>query len=302
MVERERSLLGPSLERQLLLGHFLTDPHRQGYREQTKEENQMATTHAGSSLPRVNILGVGVNAINMPEAVDMVTSAASQGRKGYVCVTGVHGIMEAQKDAAFRAILNRSFLTTPDGMPTVWIGRLNSYTRMRRVYGPDFMLTVCSASVERGYTHFLYGGVEGVADQLKDELTRKFPGLKIVGTYTPPFRPLNAAESADLQSRISQLRPDFFWVGLSTPKQERFMAEYLPKLDTRVMVGVGAAFDIHTGRAQDSPDWVKNAGLQWLHRLLQEPSRLWKRYLINNPAFVWKMTSQLLGITKYESL
>jgi N-acetylglucosaminyldiphosphoundecaprenol N-acetyl-beta-D-mannosaminyltransferase len=262
----------------------------------------MSFDRANSSLPRVNILGVGVSAIDMPRAVDMVTSAVSQGRKGYVCVTGVHGIMEAQKDAAFRTILNRSFLTTPDGMPTVWIGRLNSYTRMRRVYGPDFMLNVCSASVERGYTHFLYGGVEGVADQLKAELTRKFPGLKIVGTYTPPFRPLNAAEGADLQSRISQLRPDFFWVGLSTPKQERFMAEYLPKLDTRVMVGVGAAFDIHTGRAQDSPDWVKNAGLQWLHRLLQEPSRLWKRYLINNPAFIWKMTSQLLGITKYESL
>jgi len=254
-----------------------------------------------SSLPRVNILGVGVNAIDMPLAVNLVTTAVSQGSKGYVCVTGVHGIMEAQKDAAFRTILNRSLLTTPDGMPTVWVGRLNSYSRMRRVYGPDFMLEVCSVSVQKGYTHFLYGGVEGVADQLKGELTKKFPGLKIVGTQTPPFRPLNSSETADLQSTISRLRPDFFWVGLSTPKQERFMAEFLPKLDTRVMVGVGAAFDIHTGRAQDSPDWVKHAGLQWLHRLLQEPSRLWKRYLINNPIFVFKMTSQLLGLTKYES-
>ncbi len=143
--------------------------------------------------------------------------------------------------------------------------------------------------------------MDGVADQLKNELTRKFPGLQIVGAKTPPFRPLNASEIADLQAKISRLRPDFFWVGLSTPKQERFMAEYLPKLETKVMVGVGAAFDIHTGRAQDSPDWVKSAGLQWLHRLLQEPSRLWKRYLINNPIFLYKMTSQLLGLTKYES-
>jgi N-acetylglucosaminyldiphosphoundecaprenol N-acetyl-beta-D-mannosaminyltransferase len=253
-----------------------------------------------SSLPRVNILGVGVNATNMLQAVNLVTSAVSQGRKGYVCVTGVHGIMEAQKDPAFRTILNRSMLTTPDGMPTVWVGRLNAYSQMRRVYGPDFMLEVCCVSVERGYTHFLYGGVDGVADQLKSELTRKFPGLKVVGTYTPPFRPLNASENAELQANISKLRPDFFWVGLSTPKQERFMAEYLPILETKVMVGVGAAFDIHTGRAQDSPDWVKSAGLQWLHRLLQEPSRLWKRYLINNPIFVYKMTSQLLGLTKYE--
>jgi N-acetylglucosaminyldiphosphoundecaprenol N-acetyl-beta-D-mannosaminyltransferase len=254
------------------------------------------------SMPRVNILGVGVNAINMPQAVDIVTTAAAQNKKGYVCVTGVHGIMEAQKDPAFRKILNRSLLTTPDGMPTVWVGRWNRHAQMRRVYGPDFMLNVCAASVEKGYTHFLYGGVEGVADQLKTELVKKFPGLQVVGTYTPPFRPLNSSEKADLQSQISKLRPDFFWVGLSTPKQERFMAEYLPKLDTKVMVGVGAAFDMHTGRAQDSPDWVKNAGLQWLHRLLQEPSRLWKRYLINNPIFMYKMTSQLLGLTKYESL
>jgi len=151
-----------------------------------------------SSLPRVNILGVGVNAINMPQAVDLVSSAVSQGTKGYVCVTGVHGIMEAQKDAAFRTILNRSMMTTPDGMPTVWVGRLNAYSQMRRVYGPDFMLEVCSVSVERGYTHFLYGGVEGVADRLKSELTKKFPGLNVVGTYTPPFRPLNASENADL--------------------------------------------------------------------------------------------------------
>jgi len=234
--------------------------------------------------------------------VDLVTSAVSQSRKGYVCVTGVHGIMEAQKDPAFRSILNRSMLTTPDGMPTVWVGWMNGHSQMRRVYGPDFMLNVCSVSVQKGYTHFLYGGVDGVADRLKSELTTKFPGLQIVGTYTPPFRPLNRVESADLQHRISKSRPDFFWVGLSTPKQERFMAEYLPKLDAKVMVGVGAAFDIHTGRAKDSPDWVKNAGLQWLHRLLQEPSRLWKRYLINNPVFMYKMTSQLLGLTKYESL
>ena len=254
------------------------------------------------NLPRVNILGVGVTAMDMPQAVRMATSAVSQDRKGYVCVTGVHGIMEAQADPAFRAILNRSLLTTPDGMPTVWVGRINGYSRMRRVYGPDFMLNVCAASVGPGYTHFLYGGVEGVAEQLKDELTKKFPGLKIVGTYTPPFRPLNASENSALQSQIATLRPDFFWVGLSTPKQERFMAEYLPQLETRVMVGVGAAFDMHTGRAKDSPDWVKRAGLQWLHRLLQEPSRLWKRYLINNPIFVYKMTSQLLGLTKYESL
>src|SRR6266404_846188 len=253
-------------------------------------------------LPRVNILGVGVHAVDMLRAVHLVDSAVSQGRKGYVCVTGVHGIMEAQKDTDFEAILNHSLLTTPDGMPTVWVGRLKGFSQMRQVTGPNFMLRVCELSVEKGYTHFFYGGVEGVADQLKGELTRRLPGLNVVGTYTPPFRPLNRSESAELQLQISNLRPDFFWVGLSTPKQERFMEEYLPKLETKLMVGVGAAFDIHTGRVKESPNWVKNTDLQWLHRLLQEPGRLWKRYLLNNPAFVYKMTLQLLGLTKYESV
>ena len=196
-------------------------------------------------LARVNILGVGVNAIDMPKAVDLVDSAVSQGRKGYVCVTGVHGIMEAQKDADFEAILNHSLLTTPDGMPTVWVGRLKGFSQMRQVTGPNFMLRVCELSVARGYTHFFYGGVEGVAEQLKSELTRRFPGLNVVGTYMPPFRPLNSSESAALQAQVSKLRPDFFWVGLSTPKQERFMEEYLPKLETRLMVGVGAVCVVH---------------------------------------------------------
>src|SRR5260370_5578526 len=139
-------------------------------------------------------------------------------------------------------------------MPTVWVGRLNGFSQMRRVYGPDFMLGVCALSVRRGYTHFLYGGVEGVADQLKSELTRRFPGLNVVGTYTPPFRPLNRSESADLEFRVTRLRPDFFWVGLSTPKQERFMAEYLPKLETKLMVGLCATCGIHTGSTPHSPD------------------------------------------------
>lgn len=252
-----------------------------------------------SKLNRVNILGVGVHAIDMCRALELFQYAVEERKKGYVCVTGVHGIMEAQKNSAFRSILNNSLLTTPDGMPTVWVGRWQGHSQMQRVFGPDMMLEVCAMSVAKGYTHFLYGGADGVAEQLKAALLSKFPGLRIVGTYTPPFRPLNEAEKEDLCARVSSATPDIFWVGLSTPKQERFMAEYLPRLDTRVMVGVGAAFDVHTGRIQDAPDWVKNAGLQWLHRLGQEPGRLWKRYLYNNPRFVLKMTSQLLGLSKY---
>lgn len=253
-----------------------------------------------AGLQRVNVLGVGVHAIDMHRALRVFQRAVEECRKGYVCVTGVHGIMEAQKDPAFRAILNRSLLTTPDGVPMVWVGRWQGYSQMKRVFGPELMLEVCAMSVAKGYTHFLCGGADGVAEQLKASLQRRFSGLRIVGTYTPPFRPLNEVEKENLCAQVSAVKPDIFWVGLSTPKQERFMAEHLSVLDTRVMVGVGAAFDVHTGRIQDAPDWVKRAGLQWLHRLAQEPRRLWKRYLINNPKFILKITSQILGLSEYE--
>src|SRR5271169_2077590 len=238
-----------------------------------------------TEIPRANVLGVGVHAINMAQAVDLIDVAVQEGRKGYVCITGVHGVMEAQRDAALKAILNCAFLTTPDGMPTVWVGKWQGFHSMGRVYGPELMLELCRLSVARGYTHFFYGGKPGLAEQLGTELSRRFPGLRIVGTFSPPFRDLDLAEEAELLSTVAKCKPDFFWVGLSTPKQERFMARYLDRLPTTLMLGVGAAFDVHTGGIWDAPAWVKNAGLQWLHRLCQEPQRLWRRYLINNPKF-----------------
>ena len=246
---------------------------------------------------RVNILGVGVHALNLSSAIDVLDRAVANGQKGYVAVTGVHGIMEAQDDSKFKNILNQALLTTPDGMPTVWIGRDRGYSDMRRVYGPDLMLNVCRRFVDRGCNHFLYGGEPGVAKNLAEHLEKIVPGVRIVGTYTPPFRPLNLAEERDLIRRVRELRPEFFWVGLSTPKQERFMAEYIDKLDTKVMLGVGAAFDILSGRVKDAPDWVKTSGLQWLHRLFQDPRRLWKRYLINNPRFAYRILRENLTTT-----
>ena len=250
------------------------------------------------SSPRANVSGVGISAINMQEAVSATDRLIQSKEKGYICVTGVHGVMEAQKDPKFKQILNSSYLTTPDGMPTVWVGRFQGL-RMERVYGPDFMIAMCKVGVAHGYRHFLYGGNNGVAEQLKKSLEKRIPGIQIVGTYTPPFRPLNETESADLISMVRESGADVMWVGLSTPKQERFMAEYLERLDVRVMVGVGAAFDIHTGHIDDAPAWMKQAGLQWFHRLLQDPKRLWKRYLFNNPRFVYKILLQLCGIRKF---
>ena len=214
-----------------------------------------------SAQERVNILGVGVSALNMEMALRQTELLLDQGRQGYVCVTGVHGIMEAQSDDAFRNTLNRSFLTTPDGMPTVWLGRIHGFKHMNRVYGPDYMLGVCERSVTKGYRHFLYGGKPGVAEELRAELTRRFPGLQIVGTYTPPFRPLNAEEENDLRAQLEISQADVLWCGLSTPKQERFMAAYSHRMPVKLMVGVGAAFDLLSGNLSEAPDWMKKAGL-----------------------------------------
>jgi N-acetylglucosaminyldiphosphoundecaprenol N-acetyl-beta-D-mannosaminyltransferase len=246
------------------------------------------------------VLGIGISAINLDIAVASVAQALASRTKGYICITGVHGVSEAQKDPAFRAILNRSFLNTPDGMPMVWMGRLQGFHEMARVYGPDLMLRVCELTKSGKYTHFLYGGGPGVADELKRRLEQRFPGLKIVGTHTPPFRSPTEAEAAGLTSQIQDLRPDVFWVGLSTPKQERFMAQYWQKLDATLFFGVGAAFDFHAGRVRQAPRIMQRSGLEWLFRLACEPRRLWKRYLKNNPLFLFRAFCQLARIRQYE--
>ena len=252
-----------------------------------------------SPPPRVNVLGVGISVLNLDTAVQVLAQALDCGQRGFVTITGVHGVMESQADPALRDIHNRSLLSTPDGMPMVWLGRLAGHRQMGRVYGPELMERIFAWSEESGRTHYLFGGAEGVATELKTRLAGRFPKARVVGTFTPPFRPLNAQELADLQRELECLKPDFFWVGLSTPKQERFMAAHLDLLDVQVMVGVGAAFDFHAGRVKQAPRWVQRSGFEWLYRLAQEPRRLWRRYLRNNPVFLWKVAGQLLGLRRY---
>ena len=170
---------------------------------------------------------------------------------------------------------------------------------MDRVYGPDLMLSLCAATQDGSVRHFFYGGAPGVADKLSAALSLRFPGIAVCGTYTPPFRPLNSDEEAELFRRLQEAQPHICWVGLSTPKQERFMAAYLDKLPTTVMLGVGAAFDMHSGRVRQAPLWMQRNGLEWFFRLTQEPKRLWKRYLINNPLFVLRILAQLTGLKQY---
>jgi N-acetylglucosaminyldiphosphoundecaprenol N-acetyl-beta-D-mannosaminyltransferase len=259
----------------------------------------MTDTQDSFRRPRANVLGIGVHAVDMTYAVQTIAEAVSARTKGYVCATGVHGVMETRRDPALREVFSRALIVVPDGMPTVWMGRMQGHRQMKRVFGPDLMLAIMGSPSLWNCSHFLCGGANGVAERLEISLRRRFPDIRIVGTYTPPFRPLNQAEQTSLQQTIARLRPDIVWVGLSTPKQERFMAEYLPRLDCTLMIGVGAAFDFHTGRLKDSPQWVKRLGLQWLHRLVQEPTRLWKRYLINNPIFLALAALQLMGIRRF---
>jgi N-acetylglucosaminyldiphosphoundecaprenol N-acetyl-beta-D-mannosaminyltransferase len=253
----------------------------------------------GPAVERVNVLGVGVSVLNLDRALAVMADAIAKRRKGYITVTGVHGVTEAQDDAEFRRILNGSFLCTPDGMPMVWMGKLAGHKEMDRVYGPDLMELICEKGVGLGWKQFFYGGAPGVAEELKGKLERRFPGMQVVGTFTPPFRALNAEEERALVEQVAQAKPDLFWVGLSTPKQERFMAAFLPKLETTLMVGVGAAFDFHAGRVKQAPRWIQRSGLEWAYRVWQEPRRLWKRYARNNPLFVARVILQKTGLRKY---
>ncbi|MEI7729180.1 MAG: WecB/TagA/CpsF family glycosyltransferase [Verrucomicrobiota bacterium] len=251
------------------------------------------------TIDRVNVLGVGVSAMNLPLACEAIFEAVARRRKGYITVTGVHGVMESHDDPELKTIHNRAFLVTPDGMPMVWMGKLSGFKHMSRVYGPDLMLEVFSQSAARGVRHFFYGGAEGVAAALKERMTARFPGVQVVGTYEPPFRPLTPAEEAELARQVEQSRPDILWVGLSTPKQERFMAHYLPKLPVTLMIGVGAAFDFHTGRVAQAPRWIQRSGLEWFYRMCREPRRLWRRYFKNNPRFVALALLQRTGLRKF---
>jgi N-acetylglucosaminyldiphosphoundecaprenol N-acetyl-beta-D-mannosaminyltransferase len=249
--------------------------------------------------PRINVLGIGISAINMRTALRLSDKLIHSNGRGYICATDVHTVIEAQTDPALRKILNRSLLTTPDGMPLVWIGKILGHKQIRRVYGPDFMLDLCHFGLHRGYRHFFFGGKPGVVEKLSAKLQAKFPGLQIVGAVTPPFRSMRLNEEVAFAELVARAKPDVLWVGLGSPKQERFIARHSGRLDAKLLVGVGAAFDFHSGAVKEAPAWLKNSGLQWTHRLAQEPRRLGKRYLSCIPRFLWEIGLQFTGLHRF---
>jgi N-acetylglucosaminyldiphosphoundecaprenol N-acetyl-beta-D-mannosaminyltransferase len=254
---------------------------------------------AAPQSSRVNAFGVAIDALNMRTAVDAVFDAIKRESRSYICLTGAHGIVEARRDPALADALEKATLVLPDGMPTVWIAKWQGFTGVDRVFGPDLMLRVFDESQQSGERHFLCGGNPGVAEHLAHALQSRYPRVRIVGTHTPPFRPLTPTEETDFLRAIEESRPDIVWMGISTPKQEIFMQQFHARLETKVMIGVGAAFDFHTGRLKDSPNWMKRAGLQWLHRLAQDPRRLWWRYLRTNTIFLYLAAMELLRRKHY---
>jgi N-acetylglucosaminyldiphosphoundecaprenol N-acetyl-beta-D-mannosaminyltransferase len=248
----------------------------------------------------VNVLGVNVSPVPFTGVLAMIDSWIQAGTKKYCCCAPVSSVMAAQGDKKAMAAINGAGLVVPDGMPIVWIVQLAGFANQDRVYGPDLLLSICALSEKRGYSHFFYGGEPGIAERLVGNLKQQFPCLKVAGTYCPPFRPLTAEEDRAIIDMINHNSPDIVWVGLGSPKQDLWMAEHYEKLDAKVCIGVGAAFDFHSGRIKQAPRWMQQTGLEWLHRLWQEPRRLWRRYLIGSPAFVFLIALQLLGLRKYE--
>ncbi len=249
--------------------------------------------------PRANVLGVGISAINMEMALSIIEGWITRGERQYICLATVNGIMECQRDPALTEAFNSSGLTTPDGMPLVWLSRLHGFERVGRVYGPDLMEALCELSRKKGYRHYLYGGADGVAELLKSRLCERFPGLEIVGTQSPPFRPLTPQEDTEAVCSINEAEPDIVWIGLGSPKQDHWMSAHVGRIAAPVLIGVGAAFDFHAGRKKQAPRWMQRSGLEWLFRLTQEPGRLWWRYLVYNPLFVTLVLLQRASIKRY---
>jgi N-acetylglucosaminyldiphosphoundecaprenol N-acetyl-beta-D-mannosaminyltransferase len=246
------------------------------------------------------VLGVRVDAVQIPDVVSRMEEwIKRRDACRYIAVTDMHSLMQAQHAESFKRILLDADLVVPDGFPLVWLGRRKGIALRRRVYGPELMERFCEESTAQGYRHFFYGGAQGVAEDLSIRLTARFPALQIAGTYCPPFRPLTQQEDEQVVSMINGVRADVVWVGLGAPKQERWMSEHQRRLNAPVLVGVGAAFDFHTGRIAQAPLWMREHGLEWLFRLSREPGRLWRRYLIYGTQFVALVLLESLGLKKF---
>jgi N-acetylglucosaminyldiphosphoundecaprenol N-acetyl-beta-D-mannosaminyltransferase len=259
------------------------------------EARERRITRAPATPESIDVLGVPVSAVDYDGVMDWMDGTVAARGRGYICVAATHTVMVAQEDAAAMQAVRGASLVVPDGQPLVWALRALGRPLPDRVYGPDLMLKHCERAAANGTRIFLYGGRnQGALVQLTLNLRRQYPGLRVVGGCSPPFRDLDEDELDAIAQEINRTGADVVWVGIGVPKQEKWMAAMRDRLDAPVLVGVGAAFDFHAGLVPQAPSWMQSAGLEWAFRLAQEPRRLWRRYLRYNPRFVAGFARQLL--------
>lgn len=245
------------------------------------------------SYPQGDVLGIPVRALSMAQMLDMIDEWIALGTRQFICTVDVHALMESQADDDIRKIYN-SAVVAADGMPIVWLLRRHGFPTAERVCGPDLLSALFRRSEARGYRHFLYGASPQTLAGLRDRLTRDFPFARIVGTYSPPFRALSGVEDAQVVDTINAARADIVWVGLGAPKQDRWMAAHRAVLQAPVLIGVGAAFDMLAGAVRRAPLILQRSGCEWLFRIVQEPRRLFMRYVKSNSLFALRLIGEML--------
>ena len=247
----------------------------------------------GAGIPRRDILGVPIALTDYEGTMDVMDDMVERRHRGWVCAAAVHSVMVSRSDPGMQRALQEATITVPDGMPIVWAANALGEELPNRVYGPELMRRHLDRSAERGHRVWLYGGRDqGALVQLALTLRQKHPGIKIVGGYSPPFRPLSAEEDAAVAKQINDARADVVWVGIGVPKQEKWMVRMRERVDAPVLCAVGAAFDFHAGRVSQAPRWMQERGLEWTYRIAQEPRRLLPRYLVTNPSFMLNFARQ----------
>jgi len=257
------------------------------YHARSSSTNSTHRCLKSNAFNRFDVLGVHFSAANLQESTSAIDQLIEQREKSYVSVCPVSTIMECVDNEKIRSIVNAAHLVTTDGMPSVWIGKSRGHKNVGRVYGPDLLLSLCSLSNTKEYKHYFYGSTDDVLKKLISNLKDKFPGLKIAGTYSPPYRDLASEEDQKIVQKINEASPDIIWVGLGSPKQDLWIYEHRNKLDASVLIAVGAAFDFIAQTKPQAPLWMQRSGFEWLFRLISEPQRLWRRYLFGNTRFIY---------------
>lgn len=247
-----------------------------------------------AELKTTEILRIPIAALTKSQVLNLIEQWVEEGESRYICLCDVHSLMRAQDDPEHLLALQNADLVLPDGQPLVWTAKLRGIADIERVPGPDLLPLLCERSIRTGWRHYFYGGADGVAQKLADNLQGRFPGLQVAGTTTPPFRPLTKQEDDASIGHMSETQSQIVWIGLGCPKQERWMLDHAGRMPGTIVIGVGAAFDFHCGHVKRAPHWMRDNGLEWLHRLLSEPRRLWRRYLWHAPRFAFASLAETL--------